>query len=157
MTDQTLETPPDQTLEKRRSVSVKLFVLSRQLRASFDQRASSLGVTRSQWSVLVAVGRIPGSTQRTIANKLEMSEASTGRLIDRLCADGLLERRRKNDDRRAHIIFLTDAGRKIAKGLEEVARASEADAFANIPEDELKQCEAILDKVGENLGGALEV
>ena len=68
---------------------------------TFDREVAGLHVTRSQWTMIAVVARSPGATQRTIAEALEMSEASAGRLIDRLCADGLLERHERYDDRRA--------------------------------------------------------
>jgi MarR family transcriptional regulator for hemolysin len=84
-------------------------VLTRQMHKSFDQSVVSIGVTRSQWTMIAVIARRPAATQREIAEILEMSEASAGRLVDRLVADGLLERRQKEDDRRAYCIHLTDS------------------------------------------------
>ena len=93
----------------KREIGLRLNVLARQLRNRFDRQVSNLNVTRSQWTMIVVVARNPGATQRVIAEALEMSEASAGRLIDRLCADGLLERQERYDDRRARAVYLTKA------------------------------------------------
>ena len=74
----------------KRSIGLRLTVLARLLRNRFDREVSSLHVTRAQWTMIAAVARSPGASQRSIAEALEMSEASAGRLIDRLCAEGLL-------------------------------------------------------------------
>ncbi|MBV2150824.1 MarR family winged helix-turn-helix transcriptional regulator [Sphingobium sp. AS12] len=135
-----------------RNASLKLVVIARQLRAHFDQSVVRLGVTRSQWTVIAAVARHPGATQRTIANMLEIAEASAGRLIDRLCADGLLERRAKDDDRRAHAVFLTETGQAITTQLAGIARANEEVAFAGFDHDDLHRLNALLDTISENIG-----
>lgn len=142
------ETPADQM----RNASLKLTIIARQLRAHFDQSVVRLGVTRSQWTVIAAVARYPGATQRTIANLLEIAEASAGRQIDRMCADGLLERRPKDDDRRAHAVFLSEAGQKITSTLAGIARANEEIAFAGFNPDDLERFNAMLDMISENIG-----
>lgn len=72
----------------RRNISLKLAIIARQMRAHFDEAVAELGVTRSQWTVIVVVSRKPGVTQRAVADALEISEASAGRLIDRLVKKG---------------------------------------------------------------------
>ncbi len=134
-----------------RNATMKLTIIARQLRAHFDQSVVRLGVTRSQWTVIAAVARYPGATQRTIANLLEIAEASAGRLIDRLCADGLLERRTKDDDRRAHAVFLTEKGQAITMQLSDIARQNEEVAFGGFQVEDLKRFNALLDALSENI------
>ncbi|AOF94787.1 hypothetical protein IL54_3317 [Sphingobium sp. ba1] len=153
---QVMAKPIDQLLAEdptalKRNASLKLTVIARQLRAHFDQSVVRLGVTRSQWTVIAVVARHPGATQRTIANMLEIAEASAGRLIDRLCADGLLERRAKDDDRRAHAVFLTEAGQTITTQLAGIARANEDVAFARFDVDDLNRLNMLLDMISENI------
>ena len=93
---------------KRRSVSLKLAIVARRLRMKYDQRVEEGGLTRAQWSVLAVVSRRPGATQRTLANLLFVTDVTAGRMVDRLCADGYLERRENPEDRRAYRIYLTD-------------------------------------------------
>ncbi|MCJ8156037.1 MarR family winged helix-turn-helix transcriptional regulator [Sphingomonas sp. LaA6.9] len=142
----------EEPTDLKRNASLKLTVIARQLRAHFDQSVVRLGVTRSQWTVIAVVARRPGVTQRIIANALEISEASAGRLIDRLCADGVLERRAKDDDRRAHAIFLTEAGQAITSQLAGIARVNEDAAFAGFSEDDLQRLNELLDALSENIG-----
>lgn len=135
-----------------RNASLKLTVIARQLRAHFDQSVVRLGVTRSQWTVVAVVARHPGATQRSIADMLEIAEASAGRLIDRLCADGLLERRPKDDDRRAHAVFLTERGQTITAQLAGIARENEQVAFAGFDHGDLDRLNALLDMISGNIG-----
>ncbi len=134
----------------RRQVSVRLTVLARLQRNNFDRKVAGLNVTRSQWAMIAVVARYPGSTQRTIAEYLEMSEASAGRLIDRLCADGLLERRDRHDDRRARAVYLTDAAGPLLEQLGTSAAESEERMFQGFTDEELLQMRDFMDRIYEN-------
>jgi len=138
----------------KRAISLKLTVLTRQMRMSFDQSVASIGVTRSQWTLIAVIARRPAATQREVAEILEMSEASTGRLIDRLCADGLLERRPKEDDRRAYCVHLTEAAGAILEKISAVASEHEKIAFAGFSDDDLKKLDGYLSLIAANLAGS---
>jgi MarR family transcriptional regulator for hemolysin len=146
-------TPIEKTVDPRRDVSLKLTVLARQMRILFDQHVGQLGVTRSQWTVIIVVSRIPGATQRVIAQALEMTEAAAGRAIDRLCADGLLVRQQREDDRRAYSVHLTDAAQPILAKLSEVGGQNEALAFAGFSDAELTLFGSLIDRLYDNVSG----
>jgi MarR family transcriptional regulator for hemolysin len=121
------------------------------MRIAFDRAVGDLGVTRSQWMVIVVVARAPGATQRIIAEALEMTEAAAGRLIDRLCADGLLERRAKPDDRRAHCIYTTPAASPILAKLGKIGERNETWALAGLSVAEREQLDALLSRIYANV------
>ncbi len=121
------------------------------MRSYFDGRMADLNVTRSQWTMIAVVSRHPGATQRVIAEALEMSEASAGRLIDRLCADGLLVRHERDDDRRARSVYLTTAAEPLLTRLSELAQKNEERVFEGFSEDELERFEDYLDRMYCNL------
>jgi MarR family transcriptional regulator, transcriptional regulator for hemolysin len=135
----------------RRAISLKLAVVIRQMHKRFDQRVGDIGVTRSQWTLIAVIARHPGTTQREIAEILEMSEASAGRLIDRLCSEGLLERKPKTDDRRAYCIHLTDRAQAVVEQLSCIAGAYELETFAGFDAEELARLEAYLDRLAANV------
>ncbi|MDE2596811.1 MAG: MarR family transcriptional regulator [Sphingomonadales bacterium] len=135
----------------RRDIAIRLNILARQMRSDFDRRISDVGVTRSQWALIAVVSRRPGATQRSIAEVLEMSEASAGRLIDRLCADGLLERRERDDDRRARAVYLTQQAEPLLEQLAVIARNNEERLFAGFSDTELSEFAGFLDRVYRNV------
>jgi MarR family transcriptional regulator for hemolysin len=135
----------------KRQVSLRMTVIARLQRNNFDRKVTTLNVTRSQWAMIAVVGRYPGSTQRTIAEYLEMSEASAGRLIDRLCADGLLERRDRRDDRRARAVYLTDKAGPLMEKLGTIADESEQRMFSGFSDDEIEQLLGFMDRIYENV------
>lgn len=135
----------------RRQVGLRMTVIARLQRNNFDRKVAALNVTRSQWAMIAIVARYPGSTQRTIAEYLEMSEASAGRLIDRLCADGLLERRDRRDDRRARAVYLTDQARPLLDQLGAIAAESEQKMFSGFTDEEVEGLLSYMTRIYENV------
>lgn len=133
------------------SISLQITIVARMMRNMFDRQVAALGITRSQWSMIVAVSQLPGATQRTIAETLEMSEASAGRLIDRLCADGLLERRPRSDDRRAHAVHLSAEAQPLLDQLAAAGKVLEAKLFRGFEQDDMTQLQNLLNHMYANL------
>ena len=80
-----------------------LFLLhdvARLLRVDADKRARSHGMTRAQWAILIWLERQPGISQKELAELLEVEPITVARLIDRLEARGMVERRPDPRDRR---------------------------------------------------------
>jgi MarR family transcriptional regulator for hemolysin len=141
----------EQPLDARREISLRLTVLARMLRADFDRQVGDFGITRSQWSLVAAVASRPGSTQRVIADLLDMSEASAGRQIDRLVAEGMLERREREDDRRARAVYVTEKANPLLEALSALARRREAMLFHGMDSDDLEKLRTLLQVVYTNV------
>jgi DNA-binding MarR family transcriptional regulator len=141
----------DGEISTRRQVGLRMTVISRLQRNNFDRKVAVLNVTRSQWAMIAVVSRYPGSTQRTIAEYLEMSEASAGRLIDRLCAEGLLERLDRADDRRARAVYLTDAARPLLDQLGKIADEGEEKMFHGFSDSEVEQLRDYMNRIYDNV------
>lgn len=135
----------------KRKIALRFGVIARLLRNNFDRKVATLNVTRSQWAMILTVARCPGATQRSIAESLEMSEASAGRLIDRLCGDGLLERRQRHDDRRARAVYLTEAADPLLEKLGKIATETERRMFHGFADEEVDQMRGYMERVYENL------
>lgn len=144
----------DQPLDTQREISLRLTVLARMLRADFDRQVGDFGITRSQWALIAAVARRPGSTQRLIADLLDMSEASAGRQIDRLVAEGILERREREDDRRARAVYVTEKASPLLEALGALARKREALLFQGMDDKDLEKLRALLEVVYTNVSGS---
>ena len=93
------------------SVGFLLNDVARLLRKRFEQRARAeeLGLTRAQWQVLANLARREGINQSALAQHLDLEPITLVRILDRLEASGLVERRADPRDRRARNLFLTDA------------------------------------------------
>jgi MarR family transcriptional regulator, transcriptional regulator for hemolysin len=136
-----------------------LFLISdvgRLLRTYADQKARLHGMTRAQWAVLLRLERREGLKQSELAEALDLQPITLTRLVDRLCAHGLIERRADPNDRRAKQLYLTPAARplidRVAERVEELS-ATVLDGIAPT------EAELMLSKLGlarENLKGAIE-
>jgi MarR family transcriptional regulator for hemolysin len=136
---------------RKRAIALKLTVVARQLRVTFDQSAERSGLTRAQWHVIAAVARNPGATQRMISEALEVREITAGRMVDRLCEDGYLERRENPTDRRAYCLYLTPAAQPVLDKLDELAKIHEAAIFAGFEPADLEKLDALLDGISRNM------
>ncbi len=103
--------------------------VSRMRRTLFDQAMKPLGITRSQWWVLMQLSRHPryGMLQTELARDLDVGKVTVGGLIDRLETAGYVRRVPDRVDRRAKRVHVTDRGREIldqmvsvGKGLNEI-------------------------------------
>ncbi len=74
--------------------------VARLTRVEADKRARVHGMTRAQWSLVSRLARTPGLSQKELADALEVEPISVARMVDRLEANGLLERRADASDRR---------------------------------------------------------
>jgi MarR family transcriptional regulator for hemolysin len=146
-----LDAPGEPSAERRRALAIKLTVLARQLWLTFDQRADKIGMTRAKWSVVAAASRTPGATQRNIAARLQVTDVTAGRLIDRLCAEGFLERHEDPEDRRAYRVYPTAPAKPLMDQLGGLADAHARQAFAGLTEKDLATLEKLLDVISRNV------
>jgi DNA-binding MarR family transcriptional regulator len=83
--------------------------VARMMRTRFDQWARGYGLTRAQGVILFRLARQPGLSQNEMASLLEVEPITVGRLVDRLEARGMVERRADPSDRRVKRLHLLPA------------------------------------------------
>ena len=88
-----------------------LYDVARLMRVRADQRARLTGMTRAQWVIVVFLERKPGITQNDLASLVEVEPITIARLVDRLEAHGVVERRLDPKDRRVRRLHLTEAAK----------------------------------------------
>ena len=136
-----------------------LFLISdvgRLLRTYADQKARRFGMTRAQWAVLLRLERREGLKQSDLAEALDIQPITLTRLVDRLCDNGLIERRADPNDRRAKRLYLTAAARplidRIADRIEELSET----VLAGIEPAEVDRMLSKLGLARENLRQAID-
>jgi len=75
----------------------------------------SYDLTIAQYDVLAALSVTPGITQQALAGQLLVTKGNIVKLIDRLSAHELVERRCDPGDRRSNLLYLTPEGERVAK------------------------------------------
>ena len=121
-----------------RTLGFVLNDVARLMRKRFEQRAraAALGLTRAQAAVLANLARQEGINQVSLAQILELEPITLARLLDRLQAAGLIERRPDPKDRRAHLLYLTPSAYPLLDRIFALAAAVREDALVGIPERE---------------------
>ncbi len=93
----------------------------------FLRCVAPLQLTPAQFSVLLLLDKNPGRNQTEIANTLGILRPNFVSMLDGLESRGLCERMRSTNDRRSHILLLTDKGRAVlARAKRLVANKHEA-------------------------------
>jgi DNA-binding MarR family transcriptional regulator len=140
--------------ESGREVLFQLSDVARAMRTHIDQRAREHGMTRAQWGVLARLNRQEGMMQAEMAEALEIQPISLVRLVDRLCEQGLIERRPHPRDRRANRLYLTSRGRATLERLLPLGREITADVLAGMSEKEVALFLETLLRIKSNIRGA---
>lgn len=77
----------------------------------FLRCVATLKLTPAQFSVLLLLERNPGRNQTEIASTLGIQRPNFVAMLDALEGRGLCLRKRSENDRRSHVLMLTDKGR----------------------------------------------
>ena len=97
---------------------ILLHDVARMQRTRFDQWARNYGMTRAQGVILVRLADQPGISQIEMAALCEVEPITIGRLVDRLEARGLIERRPDAHDRRVRRLHLLPAAEAMLAKIE---------------------------------------
>jgi DNA-binding MarR family transcriptional regulator len=104
-------------------------------------------MTRAQWGILIWLERQPGISQKELAELLEVEPITVARLIDRLEARGMVERRPDPRDRRiwrlhlsqpAHLMLReinqqrAEMAEMVTAGIEDVSQTIMIEALARM-------------------------
>ena len=130
--------------------------VARMLRTYADYKGAQFGVTRAQWAVLVRLDRFEGLKQSELAEMLDLQPITLTRLLDRLCENGLIERRADPNDRRAKRLFLTPAARPLLEQLGILSEETMAAALCGVSRESVESIVAQLAVVKENLRHAIQ-
>jgi DNA-binding MarR family transcriptional regulator len=125
--------------------------VGRLIRTLADRRARAHGMTRAQWTVLFRLRLNDGLTQSALAELLEVEPITVGRLVDRLAARGLVERRADPADRRVWRLHLTPAAAPVLAEIDEARSIFDAEATRGLPEAERHAVVAALRRMKCNL------
>ena len=113
---------------------------------TIERRLKLAGLPGLEWyDVLLELDRTEALRPRELRSSLLMTQPNLSRLVDRLVAEGLIERRDCPDDRRGHLLSITDAGRLLRRAMWPAYAAGIEEAIsANLSEADLMRLSALL-------------
>jgi DNA-binding MarR family transcriptional regulator len=132
-------TVPPETLPAVKTLPVLLRHSWYALNQAFRRRIAHLGLTPDQFTVLRNLAEEPGLTQRDLCQRMASDPNTVAALTARMAAEGWIERKACDKDRRANRLRLLPQGKRklaAAKPLalelqEEVSRFVDPDEFRN--------------------------
>lgn len=139
-----------------REFAFSLNDVARMLRTYADHKAGQFGITRAQWVVLVRLDRFEGLKQSELAEMLDLQPITLTRLLDRLCENGLIERRADPNDRRAKRLYLTAQARPLLERLGDLGEELMNTALAGVDREAVERMVAQLAIVKENIRHAIQ-
>lgn len=125
--------------------------IGRLFRKRIDVFSRPAGITGAQMRVLLNIRRHPGINQSTLASFLEVEPITAGRMIDRMVAADLVERRDDPNDRRAWRIHVTEEGERLLARMETPFANMLHTALDGLNPQERSALETLLGRVRDNL------
>ena len=125
--------------------------VARLLRRNFNRRVQSLGLTQAQCRVILHLSRNEGIQQVALAEILEVQPITLARLLDKLEAADLIERRRDSSDRRAFCLHLRASAHPLLTKIWALAAETRCEGIVGLEEAALGQFFSTLYTMKENL------
>ena len=99
--------------KERLRLWIRLLRVTREIEGALRERfKAEFDITLPRFDVMAALWRVPeGMMMSALSRFLLVSNGNVTGIVERLVADGLVERAGRAGDRRASIVRLTDAGR----------------------------------------------
>jgi MarR family transcriptional regulator, transcriptional regulator for hemolysin len=137
--------------ERLRNFGFLLKEVSRRYVNRFEVRAAEIPLNLAQAKALVRLEKNEGVSQARLAELAEVDPMTMVRILDRMEAEGLLERRPDPADRRARCLYLTAKAKPI---LDEIWRLSDeirAEIFAGVSKEERERFMGVLERLYVNI------
>ncbi|MHB1942648.1 MAG: MarR family winged helix-turn-helix transcriptional regulator [Acidiferrobacteraceae bacterium] len=120
---------------------------ARSWRHEFDHRLRPLGLSQAKGLALLHLARASVLTQKDLAARLGIEGPTLVGILDRLNADGWIERHEAPHDRRSKTVRLTKSAQPVLKEINRIAAELRTELLQDINADALKSCNDILKQV----------
>ena len=115
------------------------------------RRLTEIGLTPGQPKILDYLGLHDGSIQKDIAYGCQIDPATLTGILERMEANGLVERQILKGNRRSSYVYLTKSGREKAKMVAETFSDIEDAVFEGIDKEEREQFMNVFYKICCNM------
>ena len=105
------------------------------------------GLTIPEWRLVAVAAEHGGITQQAVGVRTRMDKVTVSRAAIALAGRGLMARRPHPDDRRSHLLDLTDEGRQLYAAVAPKALALETQIFRQLDADEISAFLATLRRI----------
>lgn len=140
-----------QKTQKPESIDVLLAHTCRLHYARVHELLETIGLYRGQPPMLHALWEQEGLSHTELAARLQVSPATTTKMIQRMERAGFVQRRPDPQDQRLSRVYLTEAGHAIRSQVEAVWSQTEAETFAGFSTEEKETLRGLFLRIQENL------
>jgi DNA-binding MarR family transcriptional regulator len=137
--------------ERLRGFGFLLREVSRRYVLRFEARARDIGLTLVQARALVRLEKNEGVSQASLAGLVDVDAMTMFRIVDRMEADGLIERKLDPADRRARRLYLTTKARPLLAEIWRIADFIRAEVLAEIDQTEIETFLDVLQRIHHKL------
>jgi DNA-binding MarR family transcriptional regulator len=124
--------------------------VSRRYVSRFETHARAISMTLMQCKVLVHLEKTEGASQAKLAELTAMEPMMMVRILDRMEADKLLERRADPADRRARRLYLTKKARPMLEEVWRLGDVTRNEMFTGISKADRDVFMRVLERIHEN-------
>ncbi|SDO08418.1 transcriptional regulator SlyA [Vreelandella arcis] len=133
------------------SIGFRIARLPHLWRSILDRRLAPLGLTQTRWVTLYHLWRLgDGQAQCDLARAIGVEAPSLVRTLSQLEAQGLVERRACDSDRRSKRIHLTADAMPLLEQIDSVAKEARKEMFEGLSEADLEQLGEWLERIEQN-------
>ncbi|WP_275791152.1 MarR family winged helix-turn-helix transcriptional regulator [Pararhizobium gei] len=119
-------------------------IVSNAVSQEFARKVAAEDVTVAEWCFMRVLFDVDAMPPSALAEKMGMTKGAISKLADRLLAKGLLQRAENRQDKRAHSLSLTAAGRAKVPILASLADENEVACFGVLTKQEHETLDLIL-------------
>jgi MarR family transcriptional regulator for hemolysin len=131
-------------------IGLHLTRVSRSVSRAFDDTLAEAGGSVPVWLVMVNLKANPRASQRELAEAIGLTQATLTHHLNAMDADGLVTRRRDPNNRRVHVLELTDEGEHAFARLRAAALDFDRRLRRGISSEETRQLTDLLDRLCSN-------
>lgn len=139
--------------DKTRSAGVLASEIARLYAAALQRTLMPLGLSRAQFVVLGELWLTDGVTQKELASRLSLEQATMANTLARMERDDLVTRKPHPDDGRSQQIWLTGTAKELQAPATRAAIEADSLVAAGLPAAERELFLSMLGRVAANLRG----
>ena len=128
-----------------------LAAASEKASAEFHTEVRNRGFKVPEWRVLACLHDGDGAMITSLTAYAMVEQSRLTRIIDRMCARGLVERRTDDADKRRVRVFLTDEGKTASDSLVDLARAHETNLLGALEDTDAARIKLVLQALLDRL------
>lgn len=138
-------------LDIANSLAMSIFLAAKsQERLAELEMKKQLGLTPSQWKIILALNITDGLTQKELAEKIYVDGSTLVPILDKMEQNGLIERKADSKDRRINRIFLTSKSESTVDSIILIVLQLRKMIYRGLSEDEINSARKILDTMTRN-------